>query len=433
MNNPRVDDLEDLVVLSEALIPDSAMNATPEDGARYWEDNRDSSARRIEVLLKCAIDGYDDPDDSAYKPAEVEVAFRWFGLHPDTRQLGQEQRHERAADAAEIKPGTFKSHRSQKIKNALAQRLAKRYKDNRPFALAEVVRSRAPNSAEASMPKEHGAEQPLDGSLPPTRKHHPLRLTKVGSEMIHVASSQRGALALVGFIVVVSLGLGLAAILGFISSAGDSSSIPAHGSVINAITGEVEAHPITRRPAGEVDLVGGGALFRACNLTRDPKCHIRDGTFYAQVGDVMKFVLILDNEAEEPLPYARIGAGFGDIGLRANEVEVNANINWPGSNVLNTTRGAFVVITTNTQPVTVKYVPDSTELLFISTDRLSYLPNGIATTSGIALTDIGHPKTCFFNCTARYLRYLEFKMIVSRSSYPRTGPGKRSVYKYPKS
>lgn len=400
MNNPVVSDLTELVRLAEALIPEGAVEVGVDGGARYWEDNDDPTVRRVEVLLECTLDP-DNGKDWLADPRHSQAVRLWFGLDPKTRKLGQEERHEQArlSLGRPIVSGTWKNHYATKIKRELTTRLRTRFKANEPFTPDEAIR-RLPK---ASSPAAEGVG--ADFSVEP----------EIGRSAQRGRTLTRNRVLLFAAVVVVAAAA-LAIALGTFSSP-RQSLIPPKGTIINATTGKVDLRPDRQPPHGEVDLIGGGPIFRACNFTQDPECNFREGRFHVSLGDRLRFVFVLENEGKTPLPYGRFSVNFqSGFGLNPDEARAAFFISWPGGRDEEehlTTKKGDATFVSGGAPIDIRYLPGSTELLPLNPQhRLTYLPDGIASLYGIGLTHIGPPSSCFINCTGRFIRFIEFEAEV---------------------
>ena len=226
------------------------------------------------------------------------------------------------------------------------------------------------------------------------------------------------------FIGSLAIGIGLLAVAAGVYAIAHSSSgnnqatmLPPPGTAINARTGQIEDHPRIRPPKS-VNLIGGGPIFRACDASDEPTCEFRDAPLNAQLGDTLKFLIILDNEAPVPLPFAKISADdLRPLEAKQSQVVVSSQIVWPTASGSHSPKPAELHPLTIDLPVSagpgeVTYIPGSTVLLNPKLRVVAQLPDGILESRGVALTNIGRPLSCFFNCRVAYIRYLEFEAKV---------------------
>jgi hypothetical protein len=196
---------------------------------------------------------------------------------------------------------------------------------------------------------------------------------------------------------------------------GDSGKmIPPRGTIINATTGEVDHHPdlkpLTR---GEVRLVGGGPIFRACDVSQEHHCVAGSGPIRVEIGDRIRFIFVLQNEGRTPLPYGRFSVRFKN-GFKHNPYAARAEffISWPGVRdeaKHDTTKKEPIGFLSKGEPIFIRYAPGSTELIpGNSPRRLTYLPDGITSFYGVGLTHIGPTPQCFINCYGRFVRLVTF-------------------------
>jgi hypothetical protein len=399
---PRVGDLTDLLLIAALYAPLVS-----------------SDAERIEALIDAAI-------TKAYGESKKARAARLsFGADPRTRGKGPGDRHE-AAWRELGEEGAFDSWRTdgtREMHEALARQIVTIFSDGEIAVMPpDPVPTKQPDAqikvaTVAALPPVEG---PVAESDPQTREQK--RGHRLGRFIPATPSRRR---AVFGAGVVVMLFWTAAVLIVSLPSGGTRSSppstgvelsqIPHRGTIINATTGKVDPHPdLEPLTHGEVRLVGGGPIFRACNQTRDYYCTAREGRFNVSIGDHIKFVFVLQNEGKTPLPYGRFSVNFQTgFSLKPNEARAEFFISWPGGRDEKkhlTTEKGHVLFFSRGEPIYIRYIPGSTELLPLNPhDRLSYLPDGITTLYGIGLTHIGPPPRCFINCVGRFIRFIEFE------------------------
>lgn len=396
MNNPAVGDLTDLAPLAEYLIPDAALVMPPKAGGRYWEDNESQTVRRIEILVECIIDGYDDPDDPFKDPRFARVVRLWFGLNAETRKLDLNERHERARIELDpsMAPGTFKNSYARKFKAQLASRLATHYRKERPFTLTEATRQRERVKAVPAVPE--------DAALVVTRPH---RLRGwVTDNKLPTALLSLAAVIVIAAVVIVSMGPGSDHKPGY-------GPVPRTASVVNARTGQVETKAKVEAPGTGAKLKVPGLL--VCDLTKEdtrpgPCMHAGRKGIAAEPGDVIGFGAILGSTGAEGFPYLKVFAERSLIPSRKQAVTVTAY--WPeasgtGNQV---TRSPATTIYSEI-PFVLDYRPGSSSLVAGGGHRqLAVLPDGIMGLAGLALSHLGPPERCV-ECAMKSSRAVFFK------------------------
>jgi hypothetical protein len=201
------------------------------------------------------------------------------------------------------------------------------------------------------------------------------------------------------------------------------------GAIVNAETGKVSLYAPpkeARYPAR----IGGGPIFRACNVATEKPCKwttLDALPISAHVGSVIEFNLRLHNLSGTPVPYLKLHAIWQGIkGLSANDVlhelEATVSVQWsdygsdsieePGKMESHGHNGVpYVQIRLPYSGLYgLEYIPGSSKLLGNKGELIHYLPDGIMG-YGIALQDVGSPVSCNY-CAAKYTRYVNFRARV---------------------
>lgn len=400
LENPRLDDLPDVVGVAQVLVPD-----LPELRAQ------------VEAALELAISDYTEDEKTSEPVKAQEVAKLWFGIDPSVRALDQEARHEKAWERlGRGKLSTFKSYRAPEIRKFLAGRLVKRY-DQAPADSAKSTAPYEPQPAHTSdqpqsEPPRHSPASEAPPRWRPNRQGSILR-RRIKVTPVPVLIGALGLAALLVVLLVIAISA-----LSEGSRAVQGTAVPPRGTVLNAQTGKPDKHPV-KAPPRQLDEIGNGDIFRVCDRTTEHPCAWKPKKYIlrAKVGDVLDFALMLHNGGEAAVPYATFyvrhepmtSSQFG------SEVLVEMVVSAPG--------GAEIISPPNIHPIrvipighpesyaSVVYIPGSTTLWDRKRHLLGHLPDGIME-EGVSLTKIGEPATCFF-CDLKYVRFIHFKVTLS--------------------
>jgi hypothetical protein len=190
------------------------------------------------------------------------------------------------------------------------------------------------------------------------------------------------------------------------------------GIAVNAISGHMEKSPSIRSPTNGA-YIDGGDILRVCNLSTQAPCTFDSPPreMVVHKGDLLFFKALLHDSGWRAVPYAKFFVEAGPrLGIKSPRVGVQLEIAWPLTNDLNTAERPDI------EPVVLRsaashfapylhYVPRSTALLGVQNRLIAHLPDGIFGPTGIALTEIGPPKSCF-ECNQQYVRFIGFKARV---------------------
>jgi hypothetical protein len=394
VQNPQVDDLGALLEVAERLVPEGA---TP--------------AAQVVAVLELAIQDYASDPKTANPANAQKIAQLWFGLDPDTRARDHKERHKAAADSAGVTVGSFESHRAPKIIDSLAIKLASRYDMHQ----AEAPTGDDPKpSTDGNRNENEKAGKDSKISSPAPRQS---TMDYAREEHVKRARPHIGRLPLViGSVVLLAICLYIFTEL-VDNGSPQKALLPPPGSVVNAISGEVEGHPAIRgtKPGGAQ--IVGGPNFRACNLSAKAPCSypLRSQPIAAHAGDIINFKLRVYNPMAEPLPYAKFYVDWGEDTQHPRQLQIEMEIEWPYAHNAGVGRPPSVELVTLVLPTTsssanLVYMPGSTVLLDRTGRVIGSLPNGIMG-RGVALTDIGSPPSCF-ECDLTYTRFIAFEAKV---------------------
>ncbi len=224
---------------------------------------------------------------------------------------------------------------------------------------------------------------------------------------------------------------------------GGGTSIPPEGSVVDAETGAIVAHPKVIASPLPARLEFGSEIFRACDLSAE-SCgsgYHGPAPLKVKVGDIVAFKVTL-NAIEGAIHYLKLEA-FSQPRLlnptqvmprvSQTELEIHLSIIWPEA------LGAHEVVNEpnfvhnhpeNEEPLgnsfylqlphpghySLDYITGSTTLVNKETHFFHYLPDGIMRLGyGIELENVGPPLSCFW-CSQRYIRYVYFHARVTKTS-----------------
>lgn len=398
---PRVGDLKDLVLIAALYAP-----LVPSD------------TERVETLVDAAI-------TKTYGDSKMARAARLsFGADRRTRGKGPTERHEAAWRelGGEGALASWRTDGTREMHEALAHGIIAIFSDGEIAVIPPIAVPREADAAPLAaveLPDQTAAndaasiEPPADRPQPDGKRLLP------------------PAWAMVAIALMLVLVLVAAAIFLISGNSGHQSDhkpvassvhIPPKGSVVRVSNGEVlRSDPAPSAPKTPAVLDGGGPIFRVCDLTIEPECEMKGGRniFYVKAGDILKFVYILDNDGKSQIPYARLNISNGWTGLKENELNVFANIDWPERGKESVLGEHRVLLSANVRPAAIRYIPESTVLLDNGINLVGHLPDGITENNGIGLAQIGAPEQCFFNCTVRFIRFIEFKVEVIQSPYNR--------------
>jgi hypothetical protein len=273
----------------------------------------------------------------------------------------------------------------------------------------------------------------LDGSINPKRKRLAKRYVAVG----FVAT----LLALAGVLLPVPSG---------------GVSIPPEGSVIDADTGAIVAHPRVIASPMPAQL-GGGPIFRACDLSAKSPCgrgHFGRTPLKVRVGDIIAFGVTLNDGTSTPIHYVKLVGSSSSVSIiirnrqteqkkpgdpscrctlapSLTELEIRMSVKWPevlGEHEVVNEPG-FIDNHSDGERPPIKsiylqlprsghygmvYISGSTTLVNEETHFFHYLPDGIMS-SGIDLENVGSPPSCFW-CAEQYIRSVDFHMRVTSAS-----------------
>jgi hypothetical protein len=190
------------------------------------------------------------------------------------------------------------------------------------------------------------------------------------------------------------------------------------GFAVNAISGELETSPAVVAPTHSA-YIDGGDILRVCNLSIEADCSFNSPPRQMVVhgGDLLLFKALLHNSGWRPVPYAKLFVAAGpQLGVKPPRIGVSLEIAWPLTNDLDAAERPEI------QPVVLNpshsdlnpslhYVHGSTALVDLHDRLIARLPDGIIGPVGIALTEIGAPKSCF-ECDRRYIRFVSFRARV---------------------
>jgi hypothetical protein len=389
--DPKLDDLTDVLTVAELLI------------------DHGTQRERVEAALELAIGEYERAEDIADVAKAQTVARLWFGLDPATRNTDHNDRHQRAADHDGVTLGTFRSHHAPDIIERLAGYLVDLYVSYQEEASTGPDGEAKPDGHE----RHEGQEAATDSSIGPSAPGpvDPADRTSQGRVAGRKPAIGRLSLAIAG---TTFLAICLAVAILLIGNGSSSEeSTPPPGSVVNAMTGKVDDHPVERGVPQGGPQIAGGPNFQACNLSAGAPCsdlRPRHPVVTAHAGDIINFKLGVFNPMARQLPYATFETSWGSA-RHPSQLEVTMNVEW-----LYAHHAGFGVPeldpVTIASPTTVNapdltYIPGSTTLLSRTGEVVGRLPDGIMGL-GIALSHIGSPRSCF-PCAFAYERYISFK------------------------
>lgn len=218
--------------------------------------------------------------------------------------------------------------------------------------------------------------------------------------------------------------------VGIIALHGEEPSSPPLGAAVNAETGAIGSSVRVRAAQGKENAqISGGNIFRACNLATEKPCRYPDEPtpIHADAGDLVNFKLQVDNPSYEQLPYAKFTLHWAFYDppspvpphrfIRFSRLRTEMAIRWPYANEAGIgsppVNPVIFLVPLGGATTGLSYIPGSTKLLDSESHFLARLPDGIAD-NGIALTNIGLPPACHTCDGLSYIRFIEFKMFVSK-------------------
>jgi hypothetical protein len=234
----------------------------------------------------------------------------------------------------------------------------------------------------------------------------------------HEAEEKRDwvAVAMNVFVAALCVGLVVLLIVGvlrvpFVNHGEPTKKIPAEGTVISADDGSTVSNPEERKPDQPVSLASGSTL-RVCNLTYQAikNCQFKKlvHPLVVERGDLLWIGQSLRAQGAIPMPYLTLKATRRSI--EEQFAALKMSVDWPGHHGW-FRQSFFEMAYGENGPVSLAYVPGSTELRGPSvTEHIANLPDGIME-GGISLASLGPPVTCG-GCAARYRRYVFFKVKV---------------------
>jgi hypothetical protein len=221
------------------------------------------------------------------------------------------------------------------------------------------------------------------------------------------------------------------------------TSIPPEGSVIDADTGKVVAHPKILASPMPAQLEFG-SIFRACDLSARSSCgsgHDGPVPLKVKLGDTIAFRITLNDGFSAPIHSLKLEARSQKrvlvvdsqarpkkLETSPTELEINMSAKWPE------TLGTYEIVdepghvhggAAGTRPPKntiyfqlphpgrygLAYIPGSTTLVNKEAHFFHYLPDGIMH-FGLELENVGSPPSCFW-CAQRYIRYVYFHTKVT--------------------
>jgi hypothetical protein len=280
-----------------------------------------------------------------------------------------------------------------------------------PDTATPTAAKRAPNVTVQSLPPSE-----LDSSTNPKRQ----RLAKryVASAVIAIV------LTLVGIVLLVYSARG--------------TSTPPRGSVIDADTGAIVAHPKIATSKFPAQLEFGPLIFLDCDLSAG-SCgngHHGPTPLKVKVGDIVAFRVTLNDGTSSQIHYLKLEALsqrriFKALKVSSTELEVRMSVKWPEVlgpyEVVNEPGFIHHHISGGNPPIQplylqlsrpgdyhLVYIPGSTTLANKETHFSHDLPDGIMN-EGIELENVGPPPSCFW-CAQQYIRYVYFHMRVTSNT-----------------
>jgi hypothetical protein len=201
-------------------------------------------------------------------------------------------------------------------------------------------------------------------------------------------------------------------------------AVPPPGTVIDATTGEEVARVIARTTPQFVQ-VGGGAIFRACDLTRSSQCgYNQPGTpVRVRIGDVVEFSIRLFNPDNHQVPYLAIyvnswSSSAGPGAWVAPTLRWRTNFESHGPTSVSG-EPVEVIFPRDVRLPDLTYMTASTTLFGAKGEVVARLPDGIME-GGIALVNVGAPASCSY-CESEYTRYVNYKVRVTDDGRPVSG------------
>jgi hypothetical protein len=247
----------------------------------------------------------------------------------------------------------------------------------------------------------------------------------------HVPRRLRLRLLLAAGLVIV-----LAAVLLLVLPSG-GPSIPPEGSVVDAETGAVIAHPKVL-PSHFPAQIAGGNSFQVCDVSKmDPCQRGFSGRPPVKVtlGDRLLFRVTLNDGYSQAINYVKVEANAFPVvkaaGEASAELEAEATVRWPealgehevidiaGKTIGGVSSGHQIGITPvylklpSTGHYELDYVAGSTRIANKGEHFSHPLPDGILR-GGIALEHVGPPPSCFW-CAQQYIRAVYFEAQVVKT------------------
>jgi DNA-binding SARP family transcriptional activator len=424
---------------------------------RYLDDDRDDTAKAVRGSLDRAISnartavGVDASSGVLKRKAGIVDRVDGYDVTissdlEDFRRLARSERPEDWRAALALIRGPIAQYvPTRKRSTDWIRREQSLQKEDIRKLLARLD----PDASEETI--ENQAQDVLDGrwqamlEAPPAGRHRPAADdTETGSQLTNPVSTPPGDAStkpgrwrsrkrygVAGLITT----LAAVAALIVLSPPGKGVSIPSEGSVVDAQTGAIVAHPVvtvSHLPAQ----IGGGPTFHACDISAPSPCgYGRYGRppLNVKVGDVIAFRLVLNDGTSTPLNYVKLNASSVPAGHvpdeLGTELEVGMSVKWPES------LGAYEAVSEpgrisgsryhmpGIDPIYLQlpraghyglaYIPGSTSLANDEAHFFHYLPDGIMN-YGIALENVGPPPSCFW-CALQYVRSVYFHAKVTAS------------------
>jgi hypothetical protein len=267
---------------------------------------------------------------------------------------------------------------------------------------------------------EEHRRAPVDGPGAEKTEGEPTRPTREPSLQPSLLAQLVSGRRFVSLFVIAAFAALAALVSNILAPSSPTRSLTA-GAAINARTGVIERRPQVKPPG--VVRFGGQPMFTACNFSSAADCTVTEGPVPAHIGDVLRFMIVLENQAPEPLPYAKLSTSGGmTLSRRRSEILASMQLIWPTgsqeeSREQRQVRELIIRLPEGSGPGALRIVPGSAVLLNPHRGVVAPIPDTLNSTEGVALSNIGIPKSCFFNCLSNYIRYLEFQMRIVRSAY----------------
>jgi hypothetical protein len=211
-----------------------------------------------------------------------------------------------------------------------------------------------------------------------------------------------------------------AALLASHGSGGRAPSVPQLGSVVNAATGKVSPPgSLHGRPALSGGQIENGPILRACVLTAAGCKYPKGGQpTIAKVGDTLRFRLRVFDPNREGLSELKVSVWTSSV---RNPNPVVVILEWPRGLANGTGIESIAPSTTirfaDGKSHGLRYVAGSSGLYAPSSHTsegpsLARLPDGLFSSGGITLTEVGAPRGCW-DCELAYVRYIDFSQQVT--------------------